>query len=179
MKTDNDALKDARDQLNLILGFFPRVDAKLSTVLAVDTAILATMTAAVPPFCQMNAWSWVSSSATVTLLALSFVHLYLGGFPNTKGGESSLIYFRQIASRTEARFVEAYAGQSHEALRMDLLTQVWRNSEILAAKYDNLKLAFIFMALTLLPWAATLVRETGTARYGDIMSVLTDLKASV
>ncbi len=67
-----------------------------------------------------------------------------------------MVYFRQIAGRTEARFLEAYVGQSEEALRTDLLTQVWRNSEILAAKYDNLKLAFIFMALALLPWAATL-----------------------
>ena len=156
MTTDNDALKDARDQLNLVLSFFARVDAKLSTVLAVDTAILATMTAAVPPFSQMNAWLWVSSSATVMLLALSFFRLYRGGFPDTKGGESSLIYFRQISGRTEARFVEAYAGQSHEALRADLLSQVWRNSAILTAKYDNLKLASIFMALALPPWMVTL-----------------------
>ncbi len=156
MKTDTDTAKDARDQLTLVLSFFPRVDAKLSTVLAVDTALLATMSAAVPSFGQMNAWTWVGSSLTVVLLILSFVFLYRGGFPDTKGGHSSLIYFRQIAAHTEARFIEAYEAQSPETLRRDLLTQVWRNSEILTAKYDSLKRSFIFMAFSLLPWAATL-----------------------
>ena len=37
-----------RDQLTLILSFFPRVDARLSTILAIDPAILATLGAAVP-----------------------------------------------------------------------------------------------------------------------------------
>lgn len=32
-------LKDARDQLALILSFFPRVDAKLSTLLAIDNRV--------------------------------------------------------------------------------------------------------------------------------------------
>ena len=43
-----DLLGSARDQLDRVLGFFPRVDAKASVVLAVDTGMLAFLVAHVP-----------------------------------------------------------------------------------------------------------------------------------
>ena len=66
------------------------------------------------------------------------------------------MYFRDIAARNEARFLEDFANQTAEALRADILAQVWRNSAILTAKYRQLKLAFVFMACALLPWAVSL-----------------------
>ena len=75
----NDSVKDARDQLNLVLSFFPRVDAKLSTVLAIDTAILATFASAVPPIPQLTIAAGTAALATTLLLACSFISLYRGG----------------------------------------------------------------------------------------------------
>src|SRR5437870_13905227 len=43
-----DLLGSARNQLDRVLGFFPRVDAKASVVLAVDTGMLAFLVAHVP-----------------------------------------------------------------------------------------------------------------------------------
>ena len=43
-----DLLGSARDQLDRVLGFFPRVDAKASVILAVDTGMLAFLVAHVP-----------------------------------------------------------------------------------------------------------------------------------
>ena len=160
MATENELAKDARDQLSLVLSFFPRVDAKLSTILAVDIAMLATMSAAVPSFHQITAAAACAAVLTAILMALSFFNLYRGGFPNTEGGHSSVIYFRDIASRNEARFLEDYGACSSETLRADLLAQVWRNSVILHNKYRHLKHAFVFMALALCPWAVALVTFT-------------------
>jgi hypothetical protein len=39
-----DQRKEARDQLNLVLSFFSRVDAKASALLAIDTGMLALLT---------------------------------------------------------------------------------------------------------------------------------------
>lgn len=39
----------SKDQLNLVLSFFSRVDAKLSVVLAVDTGMLAVLAGDAPP----------------------------------------------------------------------------------------------------------------------------------
>jgi hypothetical protein len=155
--SDNDAgLKDARDQLNLILSFFSRVDAKLSTVLAIDTGMLAALSASLPAVGKMTGWMAVSPVLASGLLIASYVYLYRGGFPNVKGGHSSAIYFKEIAKRTEATFIEEYCRHTAESLRQDVLGQVWRNSEILTEKFRCLKVAFICMAIGVLPWALSL-----------------------
>ena len=156
MNDDSSILKDARDQLNLVLSFFPRVDAKLSTILAIDTAMLATMSAGVPDTKSLSPWIAVCPVLTTLLIAMSYFHLYKGGFPDLNGGHSSLIYFKDIASRNEARFVEEYRQQTIESRTGDVLGQVWRNAEILKAKFHSLRLAFITMACAAIPWSITL-----------------------
>jgi hypothetical protein len=149
-------LKDARDQLALILSFFPRVDAKLSTLLAIDTAMLAALSSGVPPIAKVSAWMAIAPILTTGLLTASYVYLYRGGFPDVKGGHESLVYFKEIAKRTEANFIENYSSGTYESLRSDVLGQVWRNAEILTEKFRCLKLAFILMALSAIPWAISL-----------------------
>ncbi len=149
-------LKDARDQLGTILSFFPRVDAKLSTVLAIDTGMLAALSASVPSLQKLSVWMAITPFATTALLAASYVYLYRGGFPNVKGGHASVVYFKEIARRTEAKFIEEYSRHTPDSLRADVLGQVWRNSEILTEKFRCLKLAFIFMAVGTIPWIISL-----------------------
>jgi hypothetical protein len=156
MSVNDAGLKDARDQLNLILSFFPRVDAKLSTVLALDTGMLAALSASLPQFDKMTVWLAVAPALASGLLTASYVYLYRGGFPDVKGGHSSVIYFKEIAKRTEATFIAEYCRHTSESLRQDVLGQIWRNSEILTEKFRCLKLAFICMAISALPWALSL-----------------------
>lgn len=155
MATDA-SVRDARDQLDLILSFFSRVDAKLSTVLAINTGMLGALGAMVPPI-QTASWPMaVAPALTVILLGLSYFFLYRGGFPITKGGYSSLIYFKNIAERNESSFINAYTNLSSGELRSDILAQVWRNSEILSTKFMYLRSAFVSMALGILPWMISL-----------------------
>ena len=156
MATTEAQQKEARDQLALVLSFFPRVDSKLSAVLAVNTAMLATLSTTFPAASKLSPLSITTSALTTLLLALSFFFLYRGGFPNTEGGGSSLTYFRSIAAKNESAYISAYAALTPEQLRSDLLAQVWRNSCILTSKYASLKKAFILMASALLPWAVTI-----------------------
>jgi hypothetical protein len=151
MFADEVGLKDARDQLGTILGFFPRVDAKLSTLLAIDTAMLASLSASVPSIHAVSPWMAIAPLATAELLVASYVHLYRGGFPDVKGGQHSIVFFKEIAARTESKFIEEYSDQTPDSLRRDVLGQVWRNSEILVEKYRSLRLAFVCMALGAIP----------------------------
>ena len=155
MATDA-SVSDARDQLDLVLRFFSRVDAKLSTVLAINTGMLGALGAMVPPI-QTASWPMaIAPVLTVILLGFSYIFLYRGGFPVTKGGYASLIYFKNIAERNEASFITAYTNLNTDELRSDLLAQVWRNSEILSAKFNCLRSAFVAMALGVLPWMVSL-----------------------
>ena len=64
-------LNDARDQLNLVLGFFSRVDAKASVVLAIDTGMLAVLASNAPPLHKMSVLAGVAAVITVLIIAAS------------------------------------------------------------------------------------------------------------
>jgi hypothetical protein len=153
---DNAQLLDiAKDQLNRVLGFFPRTEAKASVVLAVDTGMLALLAINAPPIRLLD-WYMLFAVIPVLLITISIVHLYWGAFPQLTGGHQSLVYFREIANRTESKFIEEFKAQQLDAYINDLLGQIWRNSEILKEKFDHLKWAFTFLALALIPWLIAL-----------------------
>jgi|SRR5271165_5402496 len=149
-------LSASKDQLNLVLSFFPRVESKASVLFAINTGMLAFLASHSPPIKQFSLLMEISASLTLVLLGCSIVVLYRGAFPHLKGGQSSLIYFRQIASLTEHKFIEEFTGQTEEQYANDLLAQAWRNSEILTAKFDCIKSSFVLTALALIPWVVTL-----------------------
>ena len=102
-------------------------------------------------------WEIAVALLPVALICGSLWHLYKGAFPSLEGGALSLIYFREIAKRTEAKFIDEFIKQSEEEYLKDMLGQVWRNSEILKEKFDHLKYAFILLALAILPWVVALI----------------------
>lgn len=155
MKSEN-LYNASKDQLNLVLSFFSRVDSKLSVVLALDTGMLAVLAADAPP---MKALTWpmmVFAGLAILLLGASVVFLYRGAFPQLSGGNSSLVYFREIAGRTEHAFIEQFKARDEAQHINDLLGQVWRNSTVLKAKFSALKIAFILLAIALIPWLIAL-----------------------
>ena len=147
----------AKDQLNLVLSFFPRVDAKASVVLAVNTAMLGYLASRIPSPATIAAWQLIAPAVAFALLGISFVYLYKGAFPNLQGGNDSLVYFFQIGSKTEAKFLQEFSALSESAYANELLGQTWRNSQILATKFKCLKSAFIFLAVAVVPWTISLV----------------------
>jgi hypothetical protein len=146
----------AKDQLNLVLSFFSRVDAKASVVLAVDTAMAGYLAGRMPSLKTLPYWPTLIPLVAFVLIGISIWNLYKGAFPNLAGGNLSLVYFREIAKRTEAKFIDDFLAQDETAYVKDVLGQAWRNSEILVEKFNHLKLAFIFMALAVLPWVISL-----------------------
>jgi hypothetical protein len=146
----------AASQLDRVLEFFPRADAKGSVLLAVDTGMLAVLASNLPASNSFDRMLLVII-VPVFLIGGSLWHLYLGAFPSLDGGHDSLIYFREIAKRTESRFIEEFSTQSNEGYVKYLLSQVWRNSEILRQKFNHISSAFNWMALGILPWLGCLV----------------------
>jgi hypothetical protein len=155
---DNKVLIDlAREQLNRVLGFFPRVDAKISVLLGVDIAMLALLAGKAPlKELQWNSTPSLVAFLALALIALSLVFLYQASFPRLGGGRSSLLYFREIAKRKEGAFIDEFSEQTEEAFLKDVLAQVWRNSEILKQKYDYIKYSFIVLLCALPPWLIAL-----------------------
>lgn len=148
-----DRLAIAQSQLDRVLGFFARADAKASTIFAVDTALLAILCINLRPADVSHWYVVVPGAAAITLIVASLIYVYRSSFPSLKGGHSSLIYFCEIAKRTECKYIDEFERADAEALTADVLGQVWRNSEILKLKFDSVKAAFVLSALALVPWA--------------------------
>lgn len=153
---DKNILIDAaKDQLTRTLSFFSRVDSKASVILAIDTGMLGVLVANTPPVHTFD-WSMLVVLLPAFLLAVSYWHLYKEAFPSLEGGHDSLIYFREIAKRTESQFMDAFQKQTEDSYLADLLSQVWRNSEILKDKFDRIRRAIDFMVLAIVPWLISL-----------------------
>lgn len=143
--------KLAESQLDRILGFFPRVDAKNSVVLAINTGMLSLLVANISNT-LIHSCVVYFSIIPVLLIGVSMYHLYKGAFPKLKGNSDSLIYFRSIGSLSESEYAKRITDISQDEYVKDLLGQISRNSEILKEKYNHLEQAFKFMAFALVPW---------------------------
>lgn len=153
---ENRLTEIARDNLARVLGFFPRVDTLLSVILALNLGLLAVLGSNAPPVHQIDSSSF---AALIFLLfsVVTFYHLYKCAFPRLDGGHTSLIYFREIANKTELEYCEKFKDISAEGYLDDLIEQTWRNSVILKEKFNHLRLAFTFLILSLLFWVPALL----------------------
>jgi len=154
---NEELLEAASTQLDRVLGFFPRVETKISALFAVDVAMLALL-ALNASANDLSVWylALLFGLSTLALVA-SIWFLYEASFPQLKGGDSSLVYFKEIARRTEANFIKEMRAADLKAYVDDLLGQVWRNSEILNAKFHGVRWAFICTAAAVPVWFVALI----------------------
>lgn len=145
----------ANDQLNRVLGFFPRVDAKASVILSINIGMLALLAVNAPAWREFQ-WPMLIAALPLVLIGISLVQLYLNAFPQLDGGHDSMVYFREIAKKTEVKYVEEFVKLGEDEYLKDLLSQTWRNSEILKKKFDHVRMAFVFLAWGIAPWLVSL-----------------------
>lgn len=151
----NDVERTALEQLKLVLGFFPRTETMIATVLGIDLSMMAVLVAHLPQVHMATVLTW-TALIPLFLCAGSLVELYRAAFPRLEGGRASLVYFGEIADRTESAFVTAFLEQKDAAYARDLLEQVWRNAQILAVKYRSLRRSFHWLAAAIFPWIIVL-----------------------
>jgi hypothetical protein len=147
----------APKQLDRVLAFFSRVEAKASFVFAMNSALLGVMAVHVH---REDFKSWtigIGLAAFGIVLSVSYYFVFESSFPRLAGGQSSLVYFKRIAELREEQFVKQFSAQSEEQLANDMLCQVWRNSQILTAKFHAVKIAFFLTGCSLAPWTFSLV----------------------
>lgn len=142
-----------QSQLDRILGFFPRIEARINGLFAVNTLIIAVgalnMTAG-----DLKLW-YVAIPGVVAIVALllSYGFLFRANFPDVRGGAGSLVFFSEIQKRTETAYLTELLACSEADYRNDLIGQIWRNSQILCDKYTFARKAIIATSTALLPFS--------------------------
>lgn len=134
-----------------MLSFFPRVETKLSFLFGLNVALLGLAFVNIA-LDQFEHWyTAIPCIAFLVIIALSFINLYYANYPDLRGGKGSLIYFQEIAARTESSFISEFSGASQKDLNEQVLAQVWRNAEILTQKFKRLQRAFLLTLVSLAP----------------------------
>lgn len=150
--SDQEQVQAAWNQLNLVLGFFPRIDSRLSAVLALDLGMLALVGSRWPGGDAVTLRTFLLALAFVVPLCVSFYHLWVAIVPDRRGGTGSLVFFRSIASMQESEFRVRFMKLSHTELARDLLEQAWRNARVLECKFNSLRDACRGMAAAVPAW---------------------------
>jgi hypothetical protein len=157
MEKSQIGLEVAERQLDRVMGFFPRIDSKVSALFAIVSAQVAFAAINITIDDLRSWWIAIPAVAFVICIVWSIGRLYQCTFPSLTGGHASLVYFKEIAKVTEGEYLDRYQKLDEETLRRDVVGQIWRNSEIVSAKYAYLRQATIATMVSILPWALLLL----------------------
>jgi hypothetical protein len=150
--TSQNSTAFATTQLDRLMGFFPRVEAKASFILALNFAMLGVLALNFPIRAIASPRGCFGIVAAL-LLILSLSQLYVVFFPHLKPGDKpSLVFFGDIADMGWRGYHREVASLTDDTLLEDLTCQIWRNSEILKIKFDKTRAAFVFTLVALPFW---------------------------
>lgn len=92
-------------QLDRVLGFFPRIEARINGLFGLNTLVLAVGALNIS-VSDLKLWYVTIPGAVAALaLAMSYVFLFRANFPDVRGGAGSLVFFAAMC-----RNVAAYAS---------------------------------------------------------------------
>lgn len=150
------SLEASERQFDRIQAFFPRIDAKVSSIFAIASGEIAV--ASLLSLKNVHAW-WIllPGSLFVAGVGWTVYNLYRCTFPSLKRSPDSLIYFAEIVELDREEYVERFTTITEDKLKRDFARQTWHTSLIAAEKFAYLKQATMAAMLSLIPWVALLI----------------------
>lgn len=138
--------------LDRISDWIRAADSKASPVLAIDTAMIATLTALAA---RPGAWTplsgdWIALGSTLLLASLLMVAFATA--PQLTGRTRSLIFFGDVASMTAKEYGARIADRVPSAYLDDLNAQCHRNAEIASRKYRWMLWSTLALIGGVAPW---------------------------
>lgn len=146
-------------QLDRTSGFIPRAEAKVTALLPVAIAMLGVIAIKVP-MDDPCSWRAVNAAAAAGCLAVCLYRIYRTVFPQLRAPRRSLIFFGTISDRDEQSYIDTIKAATDEELIEDAASQIWRNAEIVTAKFRHAKAAYHWLAAGLPFWLTFLVLVT-------------------
>lgn len=143
--------------LERLLVWVGRHDARSAVILSVNIAMIGATFLADKNVIDWSKWAHVTGFAAGSLISLSLWYIYRTQTPRTDSPNRSLIYFGQIADRSREGFSTDFRAMSDEQYLEDLLHQCHVNSEILTAKFYELRIAMFFTVTASPFWLTTLL----------------------
>lgn len=149
----------ALSELDRVSGYIPRAEGKVTTLFPVAIAMLGVIAVKIPVNDPCS-WRVVNAILAAACLAMCLWRVYETLFPRTTAPRVSLIFFGEIAKKSEAQYVADLSAADDALLIADAASQIWRNSEIVTAKYGTAKAAFRWLVTALPFWLIFLALVT-------------------
>lgn len=132
---EDERIRVAECNLNRILDWVGRIDAKSSVVLGINTAMLGVLAGLAPA-----PHLWTKTTIAIAVIGVlcpiaSLCCVYFVNYPQTKGPVSSLNFFGGIAKRSFREYETAFMKCSTADHLSDVLEQCHRNAEIVNRKF--------------------------------------------
>ncbi len=141
----------AMNHLKLVRHSFPRIDASIGFLVALEVFMLGYLSEHIPEWEYIETRSTIAVIATLLMLGFSLGVLYRAAFPRF-GGARSIIEPSDVAARSKAEFMSEYQCADEATLLADIAAQIWRESAILTMKQERLHHAFAWLVASLVPW---------------------------
>ncbi len=143
----------AESNLQRQLDWIGRYDARISFVTGICIGMIGLLVGIVPAPDKWTTVLCISFFATIGLLIVSLVYVYLGQYPKTDSPNQSLLFFGTIAKLKHDEFNKNFKAASDDDYLEDLLSQCHINAQILSKKFYVFKRALILMLIAVVPWA--------------------------
>ncbi|MGH7381286.1 MAG: Pycsar system effector family protein [Candidatus Methylomirabilales bacterium] len=150
---EQETIRVLEANLSRLLGWIVAAESRLSTVLAIDTAMLGVLAAMTPSPAAWNVAPAIFASLSALLLGASLLFLSFASFPRTSGPGGSLVYFGGIATHEPDQYQRLVSEMTANQYIQDLAHQCHRNAEIADKKFKWIKWAMASLLLSLIPWA--------------------------
>src|SRR5690242_15269129 len=130
-----DRLGFALDHLDRVQSFHGRIDARVAVLFALDVG-MAAITVTNLPKSVVHTCLMIPAIGALACIMASLVCLVMTSYSHLeRKGRPSLLYFGDIARLSSADYVKSATEATEADLLDDALCQIWRNSEIVQAKF--------------------------------------------
>lgn len=159
MADDNWRLDLAQWVFERNLGWIHAAEVKVGVIVAINTAMLGGLGAALgaSTSAMRTEWASIFAVAAAVSLASGIVCAAMVVLPRLNGPETSLLYFGKVGVLQDRFYIDQFKQAPESDLLADCLAQIHRNAQIAIEKYAWVRVAMAWSFLAVLPWATSIM----------------------
>jgi hypothetical protein len=147
----------AEQNLQRQLDWIGRHDARTAVILGLDIAMLGFLATEIPAINRLHSGPLFFAAISTLTLLISLASIYSSQYPRTSSPNDSLVFFGTISAFTRENFSSNFCTRSEREHFNDLCDQAHINASIISKKFEALKLALVFLLVSIIPWTFAIV----------------------
>lgn len=160
MQSDQDRLEAAKWVFERTLGWIATADVKVGVAVAIDTAMVGGLAAAISASDAQSrtAWAYLAIICATGGLLFAIICAAMAAIPRMLGPVKSMIFFGRISDESESDYVADFQKLTDADFLIDLVTQIHRNSQIATAKHLWVRRSLLWSFFSIAPWIAAVAQ---------------------